>query len=239
MAYDLEEQEKIASLKAWWEQYGNALTSIVLGVAIAVAGYFLWQRYKAGQNAAASATYAELATAASNKDVARVREFAGTLFDKYGSSAYAQMGALVAAKANADAGDAKTAEAELRWAAEHAIDPEYRALGRLRLAGLLLDQGRYDDANRAVSQGEAKDLAAPLQAAFADRRGDIAMAAGKADDAKREYRAAIALLESRSETRGYVTFVQLKLDSVLGGVVAVAAPAPPPAPAAPAPEKKP
>ena len=30
MAYDLEEQERAESLKAWWRQYGNALTWLVI-----------------------------------------------------------------------------------------------------------------------------------------------------------------------------------------------------------------
>lgn len=221
MAYDLEEQEKIASLKAWWERYGTVLTTAALVVAIGFAGWQFWRSYQVRQSAEASAAYDQLQRAATAKDPARVKEFAGVLLDKYGSSGFAQMGALVAAKANLEGGDAKTAKAQLQWAAEHAVDPEYRAIARLRLAGVLLDEGLYDEASAQVASATANDLSIPMQAAFADRRGDIALARGKGDDAAREYRAAIASLEGRPEGRGYANVIQLKLDAVLGGTPAV------------------
>ncbi len=224
MAYDLEEQEKIASLKAWWEKYGNALTSVVLGIAVAVAGYNVWQWYQRGQLGKASATYEELQRAATARDLAHVRELSGLLLDKHGSTAYAEMGALLAAKANLDGSDAKAAKAQLQWTIDHAIDPEYRALGRLRLAGVLLDEGSYDDGLKLIQGSTAAELSTPFQASFADRRGDLYLAENKLADAKREYTAALALLESRSDSRGYANVVQLKLDGLMGGIVATAAP---------------
>lgn len=226
MAYDLDEQEKIATLKAWWERYGNALTSIVLGVAIAVAGYNGWQWYQRDRVAKASVAYDALQGAVAAKDMPRTRELAGVLLDKYGSTGYAQMGALLSAKANLESGDVKTAKAQLQWTIGHAVDPEYRALGRLRLAGILLDEGAYDEAASQVSAAAAADLSAPFQASFADLRGDIDVAQNKLDDAKREYRAALALLEPRSEARGYANVVRMKLDGLLGGVIASIAPVP-------------
>ena len=240
MAYDLEEQEKIASLKAWWEKYGNALTTLILGVAIAVAGYNGWQWYQRDRTAKAAATYEELQRAVASKDAGRIKDLTGMLFDKFGSTAYAEMGAVLAAKTNLAMGDAKTAKAQLQWTVEHAADPEYRALGRLRLAGLLLDEGAYDDAAKLVQTTASADLSTPFQASFADRRGDIAVAQNRLEDAKREYRGAIALLEQRNEARGFSNLVQLKLDALLGGTIASAIPAPAVAPpaAAPAAEKK-
>ncbi len=229
MAYDLEEQEKIASLKAWWDRYGNAFTSIVLGVAVAVAGYNIYQWYQRDKAAKAAGVYDELQRAITSKDQAHQRELTGILLDKFGSTAYAEMGALLAAKANVDAGDAKTAKAQLQWTIDHAIDPEYRALGRIRLAGMLLDEGSYDDAMKLVAVTAVDDLAPPFKASFADRRGDIDLAQNKTEEAKQEYAAALAILEARPEGRGYANVVQLKLDGLVGG----AATAPPAATTSP------
>lgn len=237
MAYDLDEQEKIASLKHWWEKYGNALTSVVLGIAVAVAGYNVWQWYQRDKVAKAAGAYDELQRAVVAKDLPRTRELTGVLLDKFASTAYAEMGAMLAAKTNLDAGDAKTAKAQLEWAVGHAVDPEYRALGRLRLSGVLLDEGQYDEALKQIQSSTASELSIPFQASFADRRGDIYIAQNKLDDAKREYTAAVALLESRADSRSYANVVQLKLDGLLGGVVASAAPTP--ATVAPKPEVKP
>jgi hypothetical protein len=56
MAYDLEEQEQLESLKAWWKQYGNAVTwaliVILLGLA-AWSGWNYWQRVQARDAVAA------------------------------------------------------------------------------------------------------------------------------------------------------------------------------------------
>ncbi len=231
MAYDLEEQEQIASLKAWWDRYGNALSSLVLGIAVAVAGYNVWQWYQRDRTAKAAGAYEELQRAVAAKDAAHVREITGLLLDRYGSTAYAEMGALLAAKANVDAGDAKTAKAQLQWTIDHAVDPEYRAIARIRMAGLLLDE--HDDAGamKQVDAASAGELSVPFQAAFADRRGDILLAENKVDDAKREYTTALSLLQSRPEGRTYANVVQLKLDGLMGGMAA-AAPAPAPTAAA-------
>lgn len=228
MAYDLEEQEKIASLKAWWERYGSAVTTVVVAAAVAFAGFNAWQWYQRNHAMQAAGAYDELERAVAVKDIARTRDLAGTLLDKYGSTAYAEMAALLSAKANLETGDAKTAKAQLQWVIDHARDAEYRALGRIRLAGVLLDEGAYDDATKLVSEKAAADLSAPFQAAFADRRGDIAVAQNRLEDARREYRAALKAL-SRSDARGYATVIELKLEGLSGGVPVAAAS--PPAPA--------
>jgi predicted negative regulator of RcsB-dependent stress response len=236
VAYDLEEQEKIASLKAWWERYGNAFTSVVLGVAVAIGGYNVWNKFQRDKAASAGAVYDELQRAAAAKDTGHLRDLAGMLLDKYPSTAYAEMGALAAAKANLDAGDPKSAKAQLQWTIDRAIDPEYRAIARVRLSGVLLDEGGYDEAGKLVSAATAADLSPPFQASFADRRGDIALAQNKVDDAKREYTTALELLKSRTDGRGYANVVQLKLDGLMGGAIAAATPAPAAPAVAPAPD---
>ena len=219
MAYDLEEQEQIATLKAWWERYGNALSTIVLAAAVAVAGYNGWQWYQKNRAGEATGVYDELERAVATKDIVHTRELSGIILEKFGSTAFAQMAALLSARANLEAGDAKTAKAQLQWTIDHAKDGEYRALGRLRLAGILLDEGAYADATKLVAENVAADLSASFQAAFADRRGDIDVAQNRLDDAKREYRAALAVLNGRPEVRGYSKVVELKLEGLEGGAV--------------------
>ena len=38
-AYDLEEQEQIAEVRAWWKQYGNLLLNVVTVVAVTAAAW--------------------------------------------------------------------------------------------------------------------------------------------------------------------------------------------------------
>jgi predicted negative regulator of RcsB-dependent stress response len=49
--YDLEEQEQIAEIKAWWKQYGNLVVGIVTAVSIGVIAWQGWNWYQRGQAA--------------------------------------------------------------------------------------------------------------------------------------------------------------------------------------------
>lgn len=210
MAYDLEEQEQIATLKAFWNQYGNFILTLITIILLAIAGWRGWGWYQSRQAAEASAVYEQLKAAAQAKDAAKVKDATGTLFEKFGGTAYGQMGALLAAKAYHDAGDDKAAKAPLQWAVEKAQDEEFRQLARVRLAGILLDEKAYDKALELLPMESAGRFAGE----FADRRGDVMLAQGKRDDARAAYKLALEKLDERSPMR---RLVQLKLDA-LGGV---------------------
>src|SRR5437867_3022429 len=119
MAYDLEEQEQLASLKAWWNQYGNLTSWVLIAGLAAYSGWTGWNYYQRNQATQASALYDELQNAAGTKDNAKVQRAATDMESLYGSTAYAQMAALAAAKSAFDANDNKTAKAQLQWAVEH------------------------------------------------------------------------------------------------------------------------
>jgi hypothetical protein len=118
--YDLEEQEQISELKTWWRMYGNLVTGVLLAVAIGVAGWQGWNYYQRKQAAEASAVYAAVQKAAAERDPKRAREAAGELIDKYPGTAYAAMAALTSARLQFDAGDLKTAKAQLQWVVDKA-----------------------------------------------------------------------------------------------------------------------
>lgn len=208
MALDLEEQEKLAEIKAWWNKFGGALTMGALLAALGFAGYNGWQWHTRNQAAEAAALFEVLQTAATNKDAVKLKESTGVLLDKYASTAYAQMAALTAAKANLEAGDGKTAKAQLQWAVEHAKDTEYQWIAHLRLAGLLMDENALDEALKQVSG----DIPAEFKAAFADRRGDILVVQKKMPEAKKEYEAALSQL--KQDGNAYANIVQIKLDAL-------------------------
>ncbi len=221
MAYDLGEQESIEELKDWWGRHGTLVTAVIVAAALAVFGYRFWNYYQGSQTAKAAVLYEQLEKAISEKQMTLVREVAGTMLDRYAGTAYAEMTALAAARANADAGDLNTARAQLQWAADHARDPEYRFVARLRLASVLLDQGQGDAALKAL----AGDVPANFQAAFADRRGDILASQNKIAEARAQYQEALAkLAQVGSDVRlAYTNVIQIKLDS-LGSVAPDALP---------------
>ena len=215
-AYDLEEQEQLDELKTWWKMYGNLVTGLLLVVALAMAGWQGWNWWQRQQAAQASAVYANLQAAAMQRDAKRVRELAGELVDKYSVTAYAGMGALLAARVQVDTGDARNARVQLAWAAENAKDPGLRELARLRLATLLLDEKSYDEAMKQL----AAEPAAPFAPRFAELRGDILAAQGKAAEARDAYDSALTKLaalakdDEASQRAGYKDVLEAKRDAL-------------------------
>src|SRR3979411_1071854 len=137
--YDLEEQEQLAALKAWWKEPGGGL---ILGTAralAAVAAWIGWTRYERSQAAQAAVLYDTLQKAARASDLKTTRETAGAILESFPRSAYAPLAALISAKVHFQAGDLKTARAQLQWVIEHAGSDEIRAIATLRLASVLLD----------------------------------------------------------------------------------------------------
>lgn len=207
MAYDLEEQEQIETLKSWWKQYGNLVVMTVLAVAIAFAGWQGWKYYQQTQAVGAATLYGQLDQAARSNDAKRVRDIAAQVVDRYGSTTYGGLAALAAAKAAFTTGDFEAAEKQLRWAADKAKDEDQRAIARLRLAGVLLDMKKHDEALKVLDQKTSEAFAG----LYADLKGDILSAQGKPAEAIAAYRTAMDKLDATTAQR---QIVEIKLDAL-------------------------
>ncbi len=209
MAYDLQEQDQIDAFKAFWNKYGSLLLTVLTVVLLAIAGWRAWGYWQQKQAAGASVVYEQLREAVERKDISKVKQASGELFEQYSGTVYGSMGALVAAKAYFDAGDLKAAKAPLQWAVDKAKDPEHAMLARVRLAGILLDEKAYDEGLKLLSVTDA----GVFEALFADRRGDLLAAQGKLAEARSAYQQSLKKLDSNSALR---PIVQLKLDAIGG-----------------------
>jgi predicted negative regulator of RcsB-dependent stress response len=205
-----DEQESIESVKAWWAKWGNATTWIVLVALVIAAGYNGWNFWQRRQAAEASVLYDHLQQAVNGKDQALVSRVAADMEDKFGGTAYAQMGALAAAKSLYLAGNTAGAKTQLQWVIDHAKDDEYKQIAKLRLALVLLDEKNYDAGLKLLADQ-------PLEAfkgVIADRRGDLLAAQGKRDDARAAYKVALDTLPANDTSARQL--IQFKLDA-LGG----------------------
>jgi predicted negative regulator of RcsB-dependent stress response len=219
--YDLEEQEQIEELKTWWKMNGNLVTAIVVAVAVAVVGWLGWNRWQSNQAAQASVLYGGVQVATMQQNAKRARELTGELIDKYSGTSYAGLAALLSAKAQADGGDAKSAQSQLAWAVDNAKDDGVRDLARLRLAALLLDDKAYDEAMKRLSA----DPIPSLMPRFNELRGDILVAQGKGADARAAYESAMTKVDAMVKEGGsdaraqaaYRELLQVKLDALGDG----------------------
>jgi predicted negative regulator of RcsB-dependent stress response len=207
---DLEEQEQLAELKAWWKQYGNLVLLAIIAASLAVAGWGGWRWYQGNQAAQASALYDTLAKAVGAGDAKALRDAGGALTEGYPRTLYASMGALAAARFHFDRNELKSAKAQLQWVVERSPSEEYREIARLRLAHVLLDEKAYDEALKVL---EAKPLDA-YAAQAAALRGDLLLAKNQPAEAKAAYR--LALEKAGGQGGAFRESVQLRLDA-LGG----------------------
>ncbi|MGB7541531.1 MAG: tetratricopeptide repeat protein [Burkholderiales bacterium] len=209
--YDLEEQEQLAALKAWWKEKGNTVMTIATVALAAVALWNGWNWYQRSQTAQAAALYDMLQKAARASDLKATRDAAGSILENYPRTVYAPLAALISAKAQFQAGDLKTARAQLEWAIEHAGSEDVRSVGRLRLASVLLDDNAPDDALRIL---EAKP-GPGFEALYASLRGDILVTQKKSVEARTAYKAALEKAD-RSDA-ALRESLRLKLDALGGG----------------------
>ncbi|MCC7218403.1 MAG: tetratricopeptide repeat protein [Burkholderiales bacterium] len=246
--YDLEEQDQIDDLKAWWNRWGNVVTTVAVVAAIAFAGMQGWRWWTAKQAEEASALFSAMTQAARANDLPKAKDAATQLADRFAGTGYAPRAALVAAKMMFDAGDKAGARAQLAWVIERAGETELKEIARYRMAELLLDDRKYDEA-LAMLDAKHGDTFAAL---YADLRGDALSAAGRTADARVAYELAYSKFDEKSPYRNYV---QVKLESLGGapaaqgtgsaaitlppaGAAPAAAPATPPSAPAPAVPKK-
>ena len=207
MAYDLEEQEQIDAIKAWWTQYGTIVMLAVIACLMTIAAFQGWRYYRAQQAERAATLFTQLDQAERAGEHKKVRDIAGQLIGNYGSTHYAGMAALAAAKASFETGELDEARKNLQWAAEKAREDEMRDVARLRLGGILLDDKKYDEALKllATKPGDA------YAALYADLRGDILAAQAKNGEARAEYQVALDKTDAGSQ---YRRLIELKLDAL-------------------------
>ena len=204
---DLEEQEQLDQLKHLWKQYGNLITWILIAALGAYAAWFGYQKWQGSQASQAAAMFDEVERVSKLGDISKVERAFGDMKDRYASTAYAQQSGLLVAKLYYEAGKVDAAKAALEWVATKASDDGYRAIAKLRLAGILAEAKAFPDALTQLNGSFPAEFL-PL---VADRKGDIFALQGKNAEAKTEYEKAYKEFDERTE---YRRLVELKLNAL-------------------------
>lgn len=206
-SYDLQEQEQLAQIKHFWSRYGNAITWLLIAVLGAYAAWNAWQYWQRKTALEAAVLYEELDRAAQANDVERVKRVWTDMQAQAGASAQAQHAGLLTARVLHDTGSADEARQALRVVADAAKDPALAAVARLRLSALELEAG---DANAAL-QWLNGTFPAEFSGLLADRRGDVLLAQGQAEDARQAYRQAWTAIGADVD---YRRIVEAKLNAL-------------------------
>ncbi|MEY4428549.1 MAG: hypothetical protein RLZZ182_1238 [Pseudomonadota bacterium] len=198
--YDLEQQEQLDQFKHFWKTYGNLISWVLAAAVAAYAGWTGYQYWQTDRAAKAAGMYEELDRAAVQGDADKVQRVFSDLKGQYGGTTLSEQGALLAAQTLVSKGKSDEGRAALQWLVDSGKNPNLAAVGRLRLAGVLLDQKKYDEALSVVSASVPEEF----KALAADRRGDILQAQGKKDEALKAYQEAYKAMDAKVEYRRFI-----------------------------------
>ena len=208
------EEQQVEVIKSWWKENG---TSVLAGTVIGLVGLFGWRYYnelqQTNQEAASQAYNAMTAQLAKGDDAAL--EQAKSFISAHEGDAYAELAALQLAAAAVKAGKLDLAAEQLTQVAANG-DESIKPIAGLRLARVLKDQGKADEA--LAQLGKINNDA--FKAQVAEVRGDVLLGQGKPEEARDAYQVA-------ADAGGLQSSAELKLkmdDLALPAVTAGEAP---------------
>jgi predicted negative regulator of RcsB-dependent stress response len=73
MAYDLEEQEQLDNIKAWWKKNGNVVTWSLVAILVAYVSWLTWTNYQSKQATQASSIFEAVQLAVTSKDNEKIQ----------------------------------------------------------------------------------------------------------------------------------------------------------------------
>jgi len=188
----LTDDEQLEAVKHLIAEYAPWLIGGALVGAALFFGFRYFQSYTNERAFKAAAQFSAMTVALQANDSAKSRQIADGLIKDYASSPYADQAQLTLARLDVDEGQLGKAIVPLTQVMNESKDTELRQIARLRLARVLTDQGKPDEA--------IQTLAAPIPAAYAARyhevRGDAYLAKKDIPHAVAEYQAALGAADA-------------------------------------------
>ena len=204
--YDAHEQGEV--VKKWLRENGSA---IVMGLVIAFGGLFgykQWQNWQDNTRQRASSEYEVLDQLLTEGQLDAAMANFQSLQDDYPDSPYTSMAALKMARARVETDQPDLAIGLLEFVMNNGHPQALSVVARERLARVLLDQGRGDEALQTLAGAQ---VISGFEARYAETRGDILHSLGRNDEAAVAWLEALAALEAGIGDRDLLV---MKLQSI-------------------------
>lgn len=183
----LTDDEQLEAVKHLIAEYAPWLIGGVLVGAALFFGMRYFQSYTNERAYKAAAQWSAMTAALQANDSAKSRQIADGLIKDYANSPYADQAQLTLARLDVDAGELGKAVVPLTRVMNESKDTELRQIARLRLARVLTDQGKPDEAIQTLAPPIPPAYAAP----YHEVRGDAYLAKKDIPHAVTEYQAAL------------------------------------------------
>ena len=213
---ELTAQEQLEVMKRWAKQYAPP---IALALVLVGGGYYgsqWWQASQEKKSHAASDLYGEFirttellvpGSQISDQRVDEARLLSDTLREDYDGTLYGSFASSHLARFSALTGDLDAALSDLQNAIESSDDEGVNHILRTRIARVLQEQGKLDEALQ-----ELQDPDPAFEGLFARQRGSIYQQMGENQTAIEQYR--IAMLESTETNPNYAAMLQMLVDQL-------------------------
>lgn len=196
------EEEQVQAIKQWWKDNAvSVISGIVIGVVV-LGGYKYWVENNNNKTQQASVIYSSILSSVDDKT-----KKTEILKDKYSSTPYAALSALLIAKDNVHAKEINKAMSQLKWVIDNSNNDGIMHVAQQRLARLYLSQNNIEAAEALIKGVKAEGYSA----AYNEIRGDINLAKNLPAQAKENYRIALAAL-IRGDQR--YSIIKMKLDDL-------------------------
>jgi predicted negative regulator of RcsB-dependent stress response len=205
---ELTDNEREEQLRRWWsDNWLWIFGGIALGLA-ALAGWQYWQNQKISASEAAAAGYRQVIESLGRDDRPQAILAAEQLRKAHPEAPYADQAELALARVAVERREYDEAARLLRGVVDVSRDSDLRMIARERLARVMIEQGKPDEALALLDASQAGAYAA----IYHDVRGDALAQKGDTAAARAEFELAISLMQEDSGLDR--RYVELKRDAL-------------------------
>jgi predicted negative regulator of RcsB-dependent stress response len=199
----LTDDEQLEAVKRAFTEYAPWILG---GVVLGVGGWYGLQHYKSHKNEVAfraADQFSQMTAALQMNDPKKSLQIADGLIKDFPNSPYADQAQLTVARIDVESGKSADAVAPLTQVMNNSKDTELQQIARLRLARVLIDQGKPDDAIKLLAAGTPGSFAGR----YHEIHGDALYSKKDIPGAIAEYNAALGASDGGAEA----AMLQLKL----------------------------
>lgn len=208
MKLNLEEQERIDTLRYFLRDWGKYIVALIAVIIIAYTVDSLWGWYQVRDSSKAAVLYQNFSDALKSNNTKSLYSITDTMENNYAANEYTAMASIMAAKVAKTKDNNVLAEKYLKFVVTNAKNKGLCDVARLRLADVYIDEQKFNLVVPLLMEKHDKNF----DALYYSKRGDLYLARGDLTKARDAYKEALKIA---GDNQSVAEIIQMRLD-VLG-----------------------